>query len=86
MRVVLSGHFCAILHVGHARSIRPVFDYRITGVEVQIKTKQTNKYWLKKHLSISGFGFVPISGKYDENENLFIHAIYMKKIFAVYHL
>ena len=43
LRVVLSGHFCASLHVGHARSIRPVFDYRITGVEAQIKTKQTNK-------------------------------------------
>ena len=42
LRVVLSGHFCASLHVGHARSIRPVFDYRITGVEAQIKTnKQT---------------------------------------------
>ena len=43
LRVVLSGHFCASLHVGHARSIRPVFDYRITDVEAQIKTKQ-NKY------------------------------------------
>ena len=42
LRVVLSGHFCASLHVGHARSIRPVFDYRITDVEAQIKTK-TNK-------------------------------------------
>ena len=43
LRVVLSGHFCASLHVGHARSIRPVFDYRITGVEAQIKTKQTKE-------------------------------------------
>ena len=30
LRVVLSGHFCASLNVGHARSIKPVFDYRIT--------------------------------------------------------
>ena len=43
LKVVLSRHFCASLHVGHARSIRPVFDYRITGVEAEIKTKQTNK-------------------------------------------
>ena len=43
LRVVLSGHFCVSLHVGHARSIRPVFDYRITGLEGQIKTnKQMN--------------------------------------------
>ena len=40
LRVVLSGHFCASLHVEQARSIRPVFDYRITGVEAQIKTKK----------------------------------------------
>ena len=40
LRVVLSGHLWAGLHVGHARSIRPVFDYRITGVEAQIKTKK----------------------------------------------
>ena len=48
LRVVLSGHFCASLHVGHARSIRPVFDYRITGVEAQIKTKQTKFYLFVK--------------------------------------
>ena len=36
-----TGHFCASLHVGHAR--RKVFDYRITDLEAQIKTKQTNK-------------------------------------------
>ena len=42
LRVVLSGHFCASLHVGHARRIRPVFNYRITDLEAQIKTnKQT---------------------------------------------
>ena len=40
--VTLSRHFCASLHVGHARSIRPVFDYRITGVEAQIKTNKQN--------------------------------------------
>ena len=40
LRVILSGHFCASLHVGHTRSIRPVFDYRITGVEAQIKTNK----------------------------------------------
>ena len=27
------------LHVGHARRIRPVFNYRITDLEAQIKTK-----------------------------------------------
>ena len=43
LRVVLSRHFCASLHVGHARSIRPVFDYRITGVEAEIKTNKQNK-------------------------------------------
>ena len=47
LRVVLSGHFCASLHVGHARSIRPVFDYRITGVEAQIKTKTKKKQGTK---------------------------------------
>ena len=41
LRVVLSGYFCASLHVGHARSIRPVFDYRITDLEAKIKTKKT---------------------------------------------
>ena len=43
LRVVLSRHFCASLHVGHARSIRPVFDYRITGVEAEIKTNKTKQ-------------------------------------------
>jgi len=43
VRVVLSGHFCASLHVGHARRIRPVFDHRITDLEAQIKTNKTNK-------------------------------------------
>ena len=43
LRVVLSGHFCASLHVGHARRIRPVFDYRITDLEAQIKTNKTNE-------------------------------------------
>ena len=47
LRVVLSGHFCASLHVGHARSIKPVFGYRITGVEAQIKTNKTNKVAVK---------------------------------------
>ena len=42
MRVVLSGHFCASLHVGHARRIRPVFNYRITDMEAKIKTNKTN--------------------------------------------
>jgi len=42
-RVVLSGHFCASLHVGHARSIRPEFDYRITDVEAQIKTNKSTE-------------------------------------------
>ena len=45
LRVVVSGHFCASLQVGHARSNRPVFDYRITGVEAQIKTKQNKQIW-----------------------------------------
>ena len=36
LRVVLSGHFCASSHVGHAR---PVCDYKITDLEAQIKTK-----------------------------------------------
>ena len=54
LRVVLSGHFCASLHVGHARSIRPVFDYRITGVEAQIKTKKT-KLIKRSKLSLEAF-------------------------------
>ena len=29
LRDVLSGHFCMSLHVGHARRIRPLFNYRI---------------------------------------------------------
>ena len=29
--------------MGHARSIRPVFDYRITGVEAEIKKNKQNK-------------------------------------------
>ena len=29
--------------VGHARSIRPVFDYRITDVEAEIKTNKQTK-------------------------------------------
>ena len=33
LTIVLSGHFCASLHVGHARRIRPVFKYRITDLE-----------------------------------------------------
>ena len=41
LRVVLSGHFCTSLHVGHARRIRPVFNYRITDLEAQIKTNKT---------------------------------------------
>ena len=45
LRGVISGHFCASLHVGHARSIRPVFDYRIMGVEAQIKTKTKQISW-----------------------------------------
>ena len=40
LRVVFSGHFCASLHVGHARSIRLVFDYRIYDVEAEIKTNK----------------------------------------------
>ena len=39
LRVVLGRHFCASPHVGHARRIRLVFNYRITDLEVQIKTK-----------------------------------------------
>ena len=31
--VTLSRHFCASLHVGHARKIRPVLKYRITDLE-----------------------------------------------------
>ena len=50
LRVVLSGHFCASLHVGHVRSIRPGFNYRITGVEAQIKT---NKQIFGSGVSIS---------------------------------
>jgi len=41
LRVILSGHFCESLHVGHARRIRLVFDYRITYLEAQIK--KTNR-------------------------------------------
>jgi len=55
LRVVLSGHFCASLHVGHARNIKPVFDYRITSVEAQIKTKQTNKISLLGPFGTFGF-------------------------------
>ena len=40
LRVVLSGHFYASLHVGQARRIRPVFNYRITDLEAQIKTNK----------------------------------------------
>ena len=40
LRVVLSKHFCASLHVGHARRIRLVFDYRITDLEAKIKTNK----------------------------------------------
>ena len=36
---------CASLQVGHARRIRSVFDYRITDLEAQIKTKQTKERW-----------------------------------------
>ena len=31
--ITLSRHFCASLHVGHARRIRPVLKYRITDLE-----------------------------------------------------
>ena len=44
LRVVLSWHFSASLNVEHARRIRPVFDYRITDLEAQIKTNKTNKH------------------------------------------
>ena len=40
LRVVLSGCFCTSLHVGQARRIRLVFDYRITDLEAQIKTNK----------------------------------------------
>ena len=42
LRVVLSRHFCGSLHVGHARRIRPIFNYRITDLEAHIKTNKTN--------------------------------------------
>ena len=32
MVTVLSWHFCASVHVGHARRSRPILDYRITSV------------------------------------------------------
>ena len=40
--IMLSGHFCMSLHVGHARKIRLVFNYRITDLEAQIKNKKKN--------------------------------------------
>ena len=40
LRVVHPGHFCASFHVGHARRIRPVFNYRNTDLEDQIKTNK----------------------------------------------
>ena len=60
LRVVLSRHFCASLHVGHARSIRPVFDYRITGVEAAIKTKneQNNVKLIEAEIPILVTGVV----------------------------
>ena len=65
-RVVLSGHFCASLHVGHARRIRPVFNYRITDLEAQIKTKkQTNNEKMRSlqmhTMSVFGFSSPEIS-------------------------
>ena len=32
LRVVLSGHFCASLHAGHARRTRPILNYRIVTI------------------------------------------------------
>ena len=52
LRVVLSGHFCMSLHVGHARNIRLVFDYRITDVEAQI---ETNKRYNQLHAKTWSF-------------------------------
>ena len=52
LRVVLSGHFCVSLHLGHARRIRLVFDYRITDLEAQIKTKN-NMFGLEVVLFVS---------------------------------
>ena len=43
LRVVLLRHFCASPHVGHARRVRPIFNYRITDLEAQIKTNNTNR-------------------------------------------
>ena len=39
LKVFLLGHFSMCPHVGHTRRIRPVFPYRITDLEAQIKTK-----------------------------------------------
>ena len=53
LRVVLSGHFCANLHVGHARRIRPIFDYRITDLEAQIKKTNKTTNYLRKAQEIT---------------------------------
>ena len=44
LRVGLSWHFCAIIHVGHARGSRPVLAYRnISRNPDQNKTKSPNE-------------------------------------------
>ena len=60
LRVVLSRHFCASLHVGHARSIRPVFDYRITGVEAEIKTNKQKIDLVARDVSALGLDIMTL--------------------------
>ena len=71
LRGVLSGHFCASLHVGHARSIRPVFDYRITVVVGQIKNK------IKTKIGIQDSGMALIIALKSHRRNL------MRNFFSV---
>ena len=52
LRVVRSGHFCASLQVGHAKRRGPVLNYRLTSLEAQTKTKQTNVFSLIQNMSI----------------------------------
>ena len=43
LRVVLSGHFCASLHVGHARRKQASIELQIYLSEDQIKTNKNEK-------------------------------------------
>ena len=79
LRVVLSGHFCASPDVGHAKRIRLVFDYRITDLEAQIKTK---KFWAKVTCMISKNPMLVSHGLIAVSISLWSYPIKQKKIHA----